>query len=181
MFGFPLTASNFILLEFSKCGTILHHDIPRNGNWMHIKYQTRWVSSAISDHKVYVLPVKGKLQFSIRVPLLCTCTVENEFLTLAFSMQAQIALGKNGCILGRKMMIGVCPCMESKLVERLTHQQTESIDVARAGTLNPPPPAASELSLDEALRRGSIRSLARACKEPAVDEPVCMQRRVNTL
>lgn len=41
VFGFPPSASSFILSQFSQYGTILHHHMPPNGNWMHIKYQTK--------------------------------------------------------------------------------------------------------------------------------------------
>jgi hypothetical protein len=41
VFGFPPSAASYILSQFSQCGTILQHHMPANGNWMHIKYQTR--------------------------------------------------------------------------------------------------------------------------------------------
>ena len=41
VFGFPPSAASYILSQFSQCGTVLQHQMPANGNWMHIKYQTR--------------------------------------------------------------------------------------------------------------------------------------------
>ena len=41
VFGFPPSAASFILSQFSQLGTILQHHIPPNGNWMHLKYQTK--------------------------------------------------------------------------------------------------------------------------------------------
>lgn len=43
VFGFPPSAASFILSQFSQLGTILQHHIPPNGNWMHLKYQTKLV------------------------------------------------------------------------------------------------------------------------------------------
>eukprot|EP00095_Tigriopus_kingsejongensis_P007797 maker-scaffold370_size193435-snap-gene-0.42 protein:Tk07797 transcript:maker-scaffold370_size193435-snap-gene-0.42-mRNA-1 annotation:"nucleoporin nup53 isoform x3" len=41
VFGFPPSASGYILSQFAQCGTVLQHHIPPNGNWMHIKFQTK--------------------------------------------------------------------------------------------------------------------------------------------
>jgi len=41
VFGFPPSAASYILKQFSQCGTVLQHHVPVNGNWMHIRYQTR--------------------------------------------------------------------------------------------------------------------------------------------
>jgi len=41
VFGFPPSASSYILKQFSQCGTVLQHHAPVNGNWMHIRFQTR--------------------------------------------------------------------------------------------------------------------------------------------
>jgi len=41
VFGFPPSAASYILKQFSQCGTVLQHHSPVNGNWMHIRYQTR--------------------------------------------------------------------------------------------------------------------------------------------
>ncbi len=41
VFGFPPSASSYILSQFSQYGTILQHHIPANGNWMHLRYQTK--------------------------------------------------------------------------------------------------------------------------------------------
>ena len=43
VFGFPPSAASFILSQFAQLGTILQHHIPPNGNWMHLKYQTKLV------------------------------------------------------------------------------------------------------------------------------------------
>lgn len=41
IFGFPPSAANYVLQEFSVCGQIVRHIISPQGNWMHIQYQTR--------------------------------------------------------------------------------------------------------------------------------------------
>eukprot|EP00094_Tigriopus_californicus_P006582 TCALIF_06338-PA protein Name:"Similar to NUP35 Nucleoporin NUP53 (Homo sapiens)" AED:0.34 eAED:0.39 QI:0/0/0/0.6/1/1/5/0/377 len=41
VFGFPPSASGYVLSQFSQCGTVLQHQMPPNGNWMHIKFQTK--------------------------------------------------------------------------------------------------------------------------------------------
>ncbi len=41
VFGFPPSASGYILSQFAQYGTILQHHIPTNGNWMHLRYQTK--------------------------------------------------------------------------------------------------------------------------------------------
>merc|ERR1719215_26508 len=41
IFGFPPSAASYILSQFSQCGTVLHHFIPPNGNWMTIRFQTK--------------------------------------------------------------------------------------------------------------------------------------------
>ncbi len=41
VFGFPPSASSYILSQFAQYGTILQHHIPTNGNWMHLRYQTK--------------------------------------------------------------------------------------------------------------------------------------------
>jgi len=41
VFGFPPSAASYILKQFSQCGTVLQHHSPVNGNWMHIRFQTR--------------------------------------------------------------------------------------------------------------------------------------------
>ena len=41
VFGFPPSASAYIVSQFSQYGTVLQHHSPPNGNWMHIRYQTK--------------------------------------------------------------------------------------------------------------------------------------------
>lgn len=42
VFGFPISASSFILQQFSRYGYILeHHQAPNNGNWVHIKFESK--------------------------------------------------------------------------------------------------------------------------------------------
>jgi len=41
IFGFPPAAASYILQQFSQYGPIIKHEIHNNGNWMHLKYQTR--------------------------------------------------------------------------------------------------------------------------------------------
>jgi len=41
VFGFPPAAASFILQQFSQYGTVDKHEIHNNGNWLHIKYQTK--------------------------------------------------------------------------------------------------------------------------------------------
>ncbi|XP_028399711.1 nucleoporin NUP35-like [Dendronephthya gigantea] len=40
-FGFPPSASSFLLQQFSQYGSILKHEVASNGNWMHVKYQSK--------------------------------------------------------------------------------------------------------------------------------------------
>ncbi|CAB4024967.1 nucleoporin NUP53-like, partial [Paramuricea clavata] len=40
-FGFPPSASSFLLQQFSQYGSILKHEVASSGNWMHIKYQSK--------------------------------------------------------------------------------------------------------------------------------------------
>nr|XP_010915415.1 nuclear pore complex protein NUP35 isoform X2 [Elaeis guineensis] len=43
VYGFSPGDTNMVLREFEKCGTILKHiPAPRNANWMHILYQSRY-------------------------------------------------------------------------------------------------------------------------------------------
>lgn len=41
IFGFPSAATSFILQQFSQYGNILKHVVSPEGNWLHIKYQSR--------------------------------------------------------------------------------------------------------------------------------------------
>ncbi|XP_064476595.1 nucleoporin NUP35-like [Ornithodoros turicata] len=41
VFGFPPAASSYILQQLSNCGTIVEHRMSSNGNWMHIRFQSR--------------------------------------------------------------------------------------------------------------------------------------------
>ncbi|XP_065844650.1 nucleoporin NUP35-like [Oscarella lobularis] len=41
IFGFPSSATTFVLQEFSKFGSVVKHVISSQGNWMHLKYQSR--------------------------------------------------------------------------------------------------------------------------------------------
>lgn len=41
VFGFPPAAASFILQQFSQYGTVEKHEIHNNGNWLHVKYQTK--------------------------------------------------------------------------------------------------------------------------------------------
>jgi nuclear pore complex protein Nup53 len=41
VFGFPPSASSYVVSEFSSFGTILQTSIPPSANWMHLKFQTR--------------------------------------------------------------------------------------------------------------------------------------------
>merc|ERR1719186_45373 len=41
VFGFPPSASSYVVSEFSIFGTILQTSIPPSANWMHLKFQTR--------------------------------------------------------------------------------------------------------------------------------------------
>jgi len=41
VFGFPPSASSYILSQFSACGTVLQHSMPPNANWIHLRFQTR--------------------------------------------------------------------------------------------------------------------------------------------
>ena len=40
VFGFHPDTANYILQEFSHCGTIVQHSMAMNTNWMHICYQS---------------------------------------------------------------------------------------------------------------------------------------------
>ncbi|KAI3727252.1 hypothetical protein L1987_67064 [Smallanthus sonchifolius] len=43
VYGFSLADTNLVLREFEKCGVILKHVLgPRDSNWMHILYQSRF-------------------------------------------------------------------------------------------------------------------------------------------
>ena len=48
VFGFPPSAASYILSQFSQCGNILQHHVPPNGNWMHLKFQTKYEIVALS-------------------------------------------------------------------------------------------------------------------------------------
>lgn len=41
VFGFPPSASQYILSQMSTCGTVLQHSQPPNANWIHIRFQTK--------------------------------------------------------------------------------------------------------------------------------------------
>ncbi len=41
VFGFPAAATSFILQQFSQYGNILKHSVASEGNWLHIRYQSK--------------------------------------------------------------------------------------------------------------------------------------------
>jgi nuclear pore complex protein Nup53 len=41
VFGFPQAAASFIVSQLAACGTVLSQSIPTNGNWMHLRFQTK--------------------------------------------------------------------------------------------------------------------------------------------
>ncbi|XP_043931176.1 nucleoporin NUP35 [Protopterus annectens] len=41
VFGFPAASASYILLQFAQYGNILKHVMSKNGNWMHIHYQSK--------------------------------------------------------------------------------------------------------------------------------------------
>jgi nuclear pore complex protein Nup53 len=41
IFGFPPAATSFILQEFSQYGNILKHVVAPEGNWLHVRYQSK--------------------------------------------------------------------------------------------------------------------------------------------
>ncbi|XP_067843792.1 nucleoporin NUP35 isoform X2 [Heptranchias perlo] len=41
VFGFPPASASYILLQFAQYGNILKHVMSNNGNWMHIRYQSK--------------------------------------------------------------------------------------------------------------------------------------------
>jgi nuclear pore complex protein Nup53 len=55
VFGFPPSASSYVLEQFSQYGTILRHSVSADGNWMHLLFQSRLqAKKALSKNgKVY--------------------------------------------------------------------------------------------------------------------------------
>ncbi|KAG8185686.1 hypothetical protein JTE90_003225 [Oedothorax gibbosus] len=41
VFGFPAASSPYILQQFSQYGNIVEHKLSPNGNWMHVRYQSK--------------------------------------------------------------------------------------------------------------------------------------------
>jgi len=41
VFGFPPAAASFIVSQLSSCGIVLNQSLPTNGNWMHLRFQTK--------------------------------------------------------------------------------------------------------------------------------------------
>jgi len=41
VFGFPQAAASFIVSQLAACGTVLSQSLPTNGNWMHLRFQTK--------------------------------------------------------------------------------------------------------------------------------------------
>lgn len=41
IFGFPTSATSSILAQFARYGNIVDKQLPVQGNWMHLQYQTR--------------------------------------------------------------------------------------------------------------------------------------------
>lgn len=41
VFGFPPAATSYVLQEFSQYGNIIKHVIAADGNWLHIRYQSK--------------------------------------------------------------------------------------------------------------------------------------------
>ncbi|XP_062504483.1 nucleoporin NUP35-like [Corticium candelabrum] len=41
VFGYPPSSATYILQQFSQLGNILKHVVATNGNWMHLRYQSR--------------------------------------------------------------------------------------------------------------------------------------------
>ena len=79
VFGFPPSASSFILSQFSHYGNILEKRMPAKGNWMHIRYQTKLeCRKALSNNgKVFggtimigVMPCKDQVSKSLMLHLL---------------------------------------------------------------------------------------------------------------
>ncbi|XP_042909224.1 nucleoporin NUP35 isoform X1 [Parasteatoda tepidariorum] len=55
IFGFPPASSHYILQQFNQYGNIIEHKSSPNGNWMHVKYQSKLqAKKALSKNgKVY--------------------------------------------------------------------------------------------------------------------------------
>lgn len=41
IYGFPSAAKSFILQQFSQYGNIVRHNVATDGNWLHVKYQSK--------------------------------------------------------------------------------------------------------------------------------------------
>lgn len=64
VFGFPPTASAFILQQFSKCGVILEHcSAPDEGNWINIRFESKLQSRKALSKSGKILP--GNLMIGV--------------------------------------------------------------------------------------------------------------------
>ncbi len=70
IFGFPPSATGYILSQFSQYGNIACHHMPANSNWMHVKYQTRVQAQKALSKSIRVLG--GSIMIGV-----CPCTDAN--------------------------------------------------------------------------------------------------------
>lgn len=130
VFGFPPDAADYILQEFSHCGTIVHHSMDINTNWMHICYQS--------------------------------------------VLQAKKAQGKNCKILMSRMMVGVVPCTDDKLMQSYASlEQSEPISAQNVAS----PILSGQASVGlQRQRPASIRSMTVSYQQGAPEQMVCVSR-----
>nr|XP_039267329.1 nucleoporin NUP35-like [Styela clava] len=64
IFGFPSSASSYILQQFSRCGVILeHHSAPEDGNWIHIHFESKLQARKALSKSGKILP--GNLMIGV--------------------------------------------------------------------------------------------------------------------
>ena len=66
IFGFPPSACSFIIQQFSQYGKIEKYEVHNQGNWMHVKYQTKLQAKK-------ALSKNGKIFARTMMVGVCTC------------------------------------------------------------------------------------------------------------
>lgn len=160
VFGFPPSAASFILSQFAQLGTVLQHHIPPNGNWMHLKYQTKMQAQKALGKSNKVMG--GSIMIGVSLCSDPVVTTEDNY-------------ANNSSLLNQSQVIAGSSCMAPS-----KNQMNQSVAAAGVGltdrdhsvtTLN------SSLG-GSYLNRSSIRPLTQAYKAAHADTDIL--NRTNT-
>lgn len=159
VFGFPPSAASFILSQFSQLGTILQHHIPPNGNWMHLKYQTKMQAQKALGKSNKVMG--GSIMIGVSLCSDPVVTTDDNY-------------ANNSSILNQSHVIA-----GSSSMVPLKNQMNHSVVATGGGVLNDHSVTTLNSSLGGSyLNRSSIRPLTQAYKAANADADIL--NRTNT-